>query len=148
MTPRAETLLVFAARAEHVASVVEPALSAGRWVLCDRFTDATFAYQGGGRGVPEDDLAALEAWVHPHLQPDLTLLFDVPPEVAAARLASARSADRFEREQTEFFARVRAAYAKRARAYPARFAVIDGTLDAAAVRRCVLDRLEQWLKRD
>jgi dTMP kinase len=148
MTARAETLLVFAARAEHVATVVEPALNAGRWVLCDRFTDATFAYQGGGRGVPEGDLEALEAWVHPHLQPDLTLLFDVPPDVAAARLASARAADRFEREQTVFFSRVRAAYAARARSYPGRFAVIDGTLDAAGVRQCVLDRLEQWLKRD
>lgn len=148
MTPHAETLLVFAARAEHVATVVEPALAAGRWVLCDRFTDATFAYQGGGRGVAEDDIAVLERWVHPRVQPDLTLLFDVPPGVAAQRLASARTADRFEREQTEFFTRVRGVYAARARRYPDRFAVIDGTLDATAVRRQVLDTLEQWLKRD
>jgi dTMP kinase len=148
MTPRAETLLVFAARAEHVATVVEPALGTGRWVLCDRFTDATFAYQGGGRGVADDDIALLERWVHPHLQPDLTLLFDVPPEIAAARLSTARAADRFEREQTEFFRRVRGAYDARARRYPDRFVVIDGTQDPATVRRSVLDRLEQWLKRD
>ena len=148
MTPRAETLLVFAARTEHVATVVEPALGTGRWVLCDRFTDATFAYQGGGRGVADDDIALLERWVHPHLQPDLTLLFDVPPEIAAARLSTARAADRFEREQTEFFRRVRGAYDARARRYPDRFVVIDGTQDPATVRRSVLDRLEQWLKRD
>ena len=109
MTPRTETLLVFAARAQHIEAVVEPALSAGRWVLCDRFTDATYAYQGGGRGMSETDIAALERWVHPCLQPDLTLLFDVPPEVASARLTSARAADRFEQEQAQFFARVRGA---------------------------------------
>src|SRR5256885_536485 len=102
MTPRTETLLVFAARAQHIEAVIEPALSAGRWVLCDRFTDATYAYQGGGRGVGEEDIAALERWVHAQLQPDLTLLFDVPPEVAATRLAGTRAADRFEQEQTQF----------------------------------------------
>jgi dTMP kinase len=147
MTPRAETLLVFAARAEHVATVVEPALAAGRWVLCDRFTDATFAYQGGGRGVARDDIAVLERWVHPGVQPDLTLLFDVPPDVAAQRLASARAADRFEREQTAFFTRVRAAYEARAREFPDRFAIIDGTQAPDAVRRRALDCLEKALEK-
>lgn len=148
MTPRAETMLIFAARAEHVATVIEPALKTGRWVLCDRFTDATFAYQGGGRGVAFEDISALERWVQGELHPDLTLLFDVPPEVAARRLAAARTADRFEREQTAFFGRVRDAYASRAANNPQRFVVIDGTLDPAAVRQHVLDCLEKWLNRD
>jgi len=145
MTPRTETLLVFAARAEHIAAVVEPALNAGRWVLCDRFTDATFAYQGGGRGVAEADIAALEGWVHGDLQPDLTLLFDVPPEIAAARLASARTADRFEQEQTQFFARVREVYASRAGRYAERFIVIDGTQDEKTVRQALKGGLQRWL---
>lgn len=147
MTPRTETLLVFAARAQHVEAVVEPALGAGHWVLCDRFTDATFAYQGGGRGVAEADIAALERWVHADLQPDLTLLFDVPPEIAAMRLAKARAADRFEQEQTEFFARVREVYTTRARHYADRFIVVDGTQDADSVQRFVQDRLQRWLTR-
>ena len=145
MTPRTETLLVFAARAEHIAAVVEPALNAGRWVLCDRFTDATFAYQGGGRGVAEADIAALEGWVHGDLQPDLTLLFDVPPEIAAARLAGARTADRFEQEQTQFFARVREVYASRAGRYAERFIVIDGTQDEKTVRQALKGGLQRWL---
>lgn len=145
MTPRTETLLVFAARAQHVEVVLEPALSAGRWVLCDRFTDATFAYQGGGRAVAEADIAALERWVHPDLQPDLTLLFDVPPEVAATRLAKARAADRFEQEQAQFFTRVREVYTARARRFADRFIVVDGTQDADTVQRFVRDRLHRWL---
>jgi len=145
MTPRTETLLVFAARAEHIAAVVEPALNAGRWVLCDRFTDATFAYQGGGRGVAEADIAALELWVHGDLQPDLTLLFDVPPEIAAARLAGARTADRFEQEQAQFFARVREVYLSRAGRHAERFVVIDGTQDEKTVRQAVKDGLQRWL---
>ena len=145
MTPRTETLLVFAARAEHIEAIVEPALSAGRWVLCDRFTDATFAYQGGGRGVAEADIAALEGWVHGDLQPDLTLLFDVPPEIAAARPAIARTADRFEQEQTQFFARVREVYASRAGRYAERFIVIDGTQDEKTVRQALKGGLQRWL---
>jgi len=145
MTPRTETLLVFAARAEHIAAVVEPALNAGRWVLCDRFTDATFAYQGGGRGVAEADIAALELWVHGDLQPDLTLLFDVPPEIAAARLAGARTADRFEQQQAQFFARVREVYLSRAGRHAERFVVIDGTQDEKTVRQAVKDGLQRWL---
>ena len=145
MTPRTETLLVFAARAQHIEAVIEPALSAGRWVLCDRFTDATFAYQGGGRGVDDSEIGALEHWVQRGLQPDLTLLFDVPPEIAAKRLAESRPADRFEQEQTQFFARVRDVYVARAQRYADRFIVIDGTQSKDAVRRLVRERLQQWL---
>lgn len=147
MSARAETLLMFAARAQHVDTVIEPALAAGRWVLCDRFTDATFAYQGGGRGIDAGDIAALERWVHPNLQPDLTLLFDLPPAVAAARLGLARNNDRFEAEQTQFFARVRAVYLQRAQQYPQRFVVIDAAGDAAQVRGRVQEALQRWLSR-
>ncbi|MGH6611104.1 MAG: dTMP kinase, partial [Burkholderiaceae bacterium] len=103
MTREAETLLMFAARAEHLASVIEPALEAGRWVICDRFTDATYAYQAGGRGISEQRIAELEHWVHPELQPNATILFDVAPEIAAKRLAQSRNADRFESESLKFF---------------------------------------------
>jgi dTMP kinase len=145
MGARAETLLLFAARAQHIEAVVEPALAAGRWVLCDRFTDATFAYQGGGRGIADDDIAALERWVHPHLQPDLTLLFDLPPEIAAARVGRARGNDRFEAEQSQFFARVRLAYLARARRFAQRFIVIDAAADADVVRARVQQELQRWL---
>jgi dTMP kinase len=135
MDSRTETLLIFAARSEHLAQVIRPALDSGRWVVCDRFTDATFAYQSGGRQLPGADIEALERWVHPDLQPDRTLLVDVPPEVAASRLASARPADRFEAEQDGFFARVRAAYLERARRDPQRFVILDGTQSPAEIRR-------------
>jgi dTMP kinase len=123
-----ETLLMFAARREHVAQVIAPALARGAWVISDRFTDATFAYQGGGRGVPREKIAALADWVHPGLTPDLTLLFDLPRDVAAGRLAGSRELDRFEIELTDFHERVRAEYLRLARAEPARFRVIDANL--------------------
>ncbi|MFC5512520.1 dTMP kinase [Massilia jejuensis] len=122
-----EALLMFASRREHMAQVIEPALNAGSWVLSDRFTDASFAYQSGGRGMDRGKMEALEAWVHPHLQPDLTLLFDVPLAVARERLDATRTLDKFEQEQDEFFARCRAEYLRRAAQFPARFAVIDST---------------------
>jgi dTMP kinase len=128
MDPRTETLLMFAARAEHLAQVIRPALAAGRWVICDRFSDATFAYQSGGRQLPAADIEALEGWVHPDLTPDHTFLVDIAPDVAAQRLAAARAADRFESEQAAFFGRVRAAYLARAAQAPGRFVVLDGTL--------------------
>ncbi|MDZ7651400.1 MAG: dTMP kinase [Burkholderiaceae bacterium] len=134
MDPRTETLLVFAARAEHLAQLIRPALAAGDWVVCDRFTDATYAYQSGGRGLPGADIEALAQWVHPDLQPDRTVLVDVPPEVAAARLASARAADRFEAEQGAFFARVRDAYLELAQRDPQRFVILDGTQSLAAIQ--------------
>jgi dTMP kinase len=134
MDPRTETLLVFAARAEHLAQVIRPALAAGQWVVCDRFTDATYAYQSGGRGLPGTDIETLARWVHADLQPDRTVLVDLPPEVAAARLASARTADRFEAEQGAFFARVRDAYLERAQRDPQRFVILDGTQSPAAIQ--------------
>jgi dTMP kinase len=127
-----ETLLMFAARREHLAQVIEPALARGEWVVCDRFTDATHAYQGGGRGLERSKLQVLEHWVHDHLQPNLTLLFDLPLEVARERIAVAsRSLDRFEQERADFHERVRQAYMERAHAYPERIRVIDAnnTLD-------------------
>ena len=121
-----EALLVFAARREHLAQVILPALAAGRWVVSDRFTDATYAYQGGGRGLGEGRIAILERWVQASLQPNLTLVFDVPIEVARQRLeGSAAALDRFEREQGPFFQRVRNAYLSRAAASNGRMMVID-----------------------
>ena len=118
----AELLLMFAARAEHIAQVIEPALARGDWVLCDRFTDASYAYQGGGRGFDRGVLAQLETWVQEGRQPDLTLWFDIAPAVAAQRRASARAPDRFEGQDRAFFERVVAGYAARCAADPERFA--------------------------
>ena len=133
-----EALLVFAGRRDHLRSVIQPALAAGQVVLCDRFTDATFAYQGGGRGFDAAVLAQLEAWVQADdagglVQPDLTLWFDLPPAVAARRRAAARDADRLESEDLAFFDRVRAGYARRAAANPQRFAHIDADQPREAV---------------
>ena len=127
LDPETETLLMFAARREHLAQVVLPALAAGEWVLCDRFTDATFAYQGWGRGVDLAKIEVLERWVQGSLQPDLTLYFDLTAERARGRIASTRDLDRFEREQRPFFERVRAGYLNRAQAFPARIRVIDAS---------------------
>lgn len=129
-----EALLMFAARREHIAEVIAPALARGDWVISDRFTDATFAYQGGGRGLALDRLEALEAWVQRGLQPDLTLLFDVPLETAAARLANAREPDKFEAESRAFFERTRNEYLRRAAQAPQRFRVIDSTRSIDEIR--------------
>lgn len=129
-----EALLMFAARREHLAEVIEPALARGDWVISDRFTDATFAYQGGGRGLARERLETLERWVQGDLQPDLTLLFDVPLEVASARLAGAREPDKFEAESAAFFARTRAEYLRRAEQAPARFRLIDSTRPIAEIQ--------------
>jgi dTMP kinase len=128
-----ETLLVFAARRDHIGQVIAPALALGHTVLCDRFTDATFAYQGGGGGVPVAVLAELERWVQGALQPDLTLWFDLPAALAAQRRAQARAADRFEQQELAYFERVRAGYAARMSAAPQRFATIDAARDRGAV---------------
>lgn len=121
-----EALLMFAARREHIERVIEPAIARGDWVVCDRFTDASFAYQGGGRGLSEEKLAQLETWVQGHFQPDLTLLFDLPIDIAAQRMAGAeRQLDRFEQEKADFHERVRTAYLIRAARMPARVCVID-----------------------
>ena len=145
MQPRTETLLMFAARCEHVLTVIEPALAAGRWVLCDRFTDATFAYQAGGRGIPEADVATLARWVHPGLLPELTVLFDIEPAIAAARLARAQRSDRFEAEQRDFFTRVREHYLARARAEPQRFVVVDTSQDKPLVQARLVDTIGRLL---
>jgi dTMP kinase len=130
-----ETLLMFAARREHLAKVIEPALASAEWVVCDRFSDATYAYQGGGRGLDRAKLQQLEQWVHGHLQPDLTLLFDLPLEVARERIALAsRVLDRFEQERADFHERVRQAYLERAHSSPARIRVIDAQQSIEKIR--------------
>ena len=125
MSAGTEAMLMFAARMEHIEQVIKPALRAGKWVVSDRFSDASFAYQGGGRGFDWNKLKQLEQWVHGDLQPDLTLFFNVPVEVARQRLANNSSLDRFEQEQADFFERVRAGYHKRVQENPQRYAVID-----------------------
>ena len=143
MDAMTEALLVFAARRDHLRCAIEPALAAGHTVLCDRFTDATFAYQGGGRGFALEVLAALETWVQQGRQPDLTLWFDVSPTVAAQRRAAARAADRFEAEDLAFFERVRAGYARRQAADPGRFEVLDAAVSLPEVRSTLLSVLER-----
>lgn len=131
-----EALLMFAARCEHLAQLIEPALARGDWVVCDRFSDATWAYQGGGRGLDRDKFAQLEQWVHGHLQPDLTLLFDLPHSVAQGRIAAqARGLDRFEQERADFHERVRDAYLERAAAAPQRIHVVDANQTPADIRK-------------
>jgi dTMP kinase len=127
MDPLTELLLVFAARRDHLALLIAPALARGATVLCDRFTDASFAYQGGGRGVARELIATLEGWVQESRQPDLTVWFDLPAEVAAQRRAAARTPDRFEQQDAAFFRRVREGYAERARQHARRFLCIDAT---------------------
>jgi dTMP kinase len=150
MPPTAELLLMFAARAVHLANHVQPNLRAGRWVICDRFTDATYAYQGGGRQLPIDHIRELESMVQGTLVPDLTILLDAPVENALSR-ARRRNAgathDRFERERNEFFERVRAVYCARAAAEPARFAVLDATRPIEEVGENILQQLKvrSWI---
>ncbi|HFC8471408.1 TPA: dTMP kinase [Neisseria subflava] len=131
---RTETLLMFAARQQHLETVILPALKNGTHVVSDRFTDATFAYQGGGRGVPLQDIATLEHWVQGDFRPDLTLLLDVPLEVSMARINQTREKDRFEQEAVEFFNRVREVYLQRAAKQPERYAVIDSSQSLDAVK--------------
>jgi dTMP kinase len=129
-----ETLLMFAARAEHVRTVIEPALAAGKWVVCDRFTDATQAYQGAGRQLGQERVTALANWVHPNLQPDRTWLFDVPLDVAKERLNRTRTQDRFEQEEQAFFVRTQNAYRDLVKQNPDRFKTIDGTQTIESIR--------------
>ncbi|MFP5405507.1 MAG: dTMP kinase [Gammaproteobacteria bacterium] len=130
-----ELMLMFAARLDHLDRLIRPALAAGRWVVCDRFTDSTWAYQGGGRGAHPERIARFEDWVQGGLQPDRTYLFDLDPELAAERRGAVRDADRFEREDVAFFRRVRDAYQARAAADPARFMSIDGRQPVESIRK-------------
>jgi len=131
-----ETLLMFAARREHLAKLIEPALERGEWVVCDRFSDATYAYQGGGRGLDRNKLQILEHWVHEHIQPDLTLLFDLPLDVARERIVLAnRVLDRFEQERADFHERVRQAYLERAHANPKRVHLVDANRSREDIRK-------------
>ena len=130
-----ETLLMFAARREHIAKVIGPALKRGIWVLCDRFTDATYAYQSGGSGVPWDKVSALEQWVHPGFQPDLTILFDVSPAIGRQRAVRKGNPDRFEREQGAYYRRVRDAYLRRAARDTDRIRILDARGSLSEVRK-------------
>jgi len=144
MSPLTETLLMFAARVEHVDEVIVPALGTGHWVLCDRFTDASYAYQSGGRGIPAEWIANLETWAHPTLQPDLTVVIDLDPKQAAIRRARVRTPDRFEAEDVAFFERVREVYAARARAEPNRILLIDGARPSAEILERIVERVKPW----
>ena len=146
MTLAAETLLMFAARAEHLERVIRPALAAGCWVLCDRFTDATYAYQGGGRGLPLERIAVLEEWVQGELRPDLTLLLDVPVATGLMRAGRRGVADRFEREDVDFFERVRAMYLERAAHEPDRYRIVDASQSVEVVQAEVETMLAKWLE--
>jgi dTMP kinase len=143
MSAETEALLMFSARAEHLERVIRPALDAGKTVLCDRFTDATYAYQGGGRGLSEERIAQLEAWVQGALRPNLTLLLDVPVAVGLKRANRRSEPDRFEREQQEFFERVRAVYLARARREPRRMRVIDASRTPAEVQQQIASVLAE-----
>ena len=145
MAPDAELLLVFAARAEHVSTVIQPALAAGHWVVSDRFTDATFAYQGAGRGISRRRIEALENWVQGELRPDLTVLLDLPVEAGLSRIRD-RPADRFEREDLAFFGRIREAYLQRAHAAPSRYRIVDASCTVSEVRVAVRRALEDFLE--
>lgn len=142
MHPETEALLMFAARREHLDKVILPALDRGAWVVSDRFTDASFAYQGGARGVAQSKLENLEQWVQAELSPDLTVYFDVPVIVGRERLQSTRVADRFEMESNLFFERVRQAYLQRARQFPQRIRVVDGSRSLAEVKTAVAKIME------
>lgn len=144
MHPETEALLMFAARREHLDKVILPALDRGTWVISDRFTDASFAYQGGGRGVAQSKLDNLEQWVQAELSPDLTVYFDVPVIVGRERLQSTRVADRFEMESNLFFERVRQAYLQRAEQFPQRIRVVDGSRLLAEVKTAVAEIVEDF----
>ena len=145
MSSDTELLLMFAARAQHLGELIKPALQAGKWVLCDRFTDATYAYQGGGRHISVERITALENWVQGELRPDLTLLLDIPVEAGLQRAAGRGEPDRFEQEKVEFFQSVRDVYLDRASKEPDRFRIIDTSPDLPTVQRAIREVLEPCL---
>ena len=144
MDPATETLLFFASRAEHIAKVIRPAIERGAWVLSDRFTDATYAYQVGGRGFPAHKVEELERWTQGELQPDRTVLFDIDPQVAAERVTKARQLDRFEKESLDFFTRVRNAYLTRAQQTPERFLIVNSMQDKDLVSDILRKEFSTW----
>ena len=137
MHAETETMLMFAARREHIELVIKPAMARGAYVLSDRFTDASFAYQNGGRGIPEGKIRMLETWVQEDFQPDLTLLFDLPVSVSVQRLAGVRHPDRFEQENAGFFERIRNVYLKRAAEYPQRFHIVDASKTIPEIQKAL-----------
>jgi dTMP kinase len=145
MAAESELLLMFASRAQLLREVIDPALAAGHWVLCDRYTDASYAYQGGGRGQPSERIAELERWACMGVKPDLTLLLDLPVATGRARAAGRGNADRIEVEADAFFERVRASYRERAAAEPQRFRVLDASQSSGAVLRAATMTLEGLL---
>lgn len=146
MTSDTELLLMFAARAQHLEQLILPALKEGKWVICDRFTDATYAYQGGGRGIASERIAILEQWVQGEVRPDMTLIFDLPIEVGLARAGQRSTPDRFEQESLQFFERVRQAYLQRAEAAQERYAIIDATPDLTSVQTQIAAALDKLLE--
>lgn len=145
MSQDAELMLMFAARAEHLAQLILPALEAGKWVLCDRFTDASYAYQGYGRGIPLQRIEALEQWVQQGLQPDFTLLLDIEPEIGLRRAGERGDLDRFEKEEIAFFHRVRTGYLQRAEAFPQRFDIVDAAQPLEQVQQEIDRYLAQFI---
>ncbi len=152
LTPRDESvaentelLLMFAARAQHIAEVIEPALARGQWVICDRFTDATFAYQGGGRGIPMNKIADLEQWVQGDLRPDFTVLLDASVEVGMSRATKRGALDRFEQEQKDFFESVRDAYLSMAKQHPSRYRVVDASKALDQVQESLLAVVDEMI---
>lgn len=141
-----ELLLVFAARSQHLEALVKPALARGVWVLCDRFTDATYAYQGGGRGIDSNAIALLENMTQGDLRPDLTFIFDLDPEIGLSRASQRAELDRFEQEQLSFFQRVRDSYLERVKLDPDRYLVIDAAVSIESVERQLIDQLEKQFK--
>ncbi|MDT8282043.1 MAG: dTMP kinase [Gammaproteobacteria bacterium] len=144
MSADAELLMMFAARAEHLAKVIIPALECGKTVLCDRFTEATYAYQGGGRLLDVDKISALEEWVQGDLRPDLTVILDAPVEVGRARAGHRSAPDRIEKEQDDFFQRVRKAYIEMAGHYPHRICLVDASLDINSVQQQIREKLADY----
>jgi len=140
-----ELLLMFAARAQHIAEVIKPGIAQGKWILCDRFTDATYAYQGGGRGINKDRIALLEQWVQGELRPDLTLLFDLPVEVGMKRASARADLDRFEQEKLQFFENVRACYLSMAKQYPNRYRVLNAEQTLEKVQQDIQGILDKEL---
>jgi dTMP kinase len=145
MADDTELLLMFAARAQHIKEVIEPNLQQGNWILCDRFTDATYAYQGGGRGIAMQRIAALEEWVQGPLRPDLTIILDLPIEIGLERAGKRSQPDRFEQEDLGFFKRVRDTYLQRAQAQPQRYAVIDASPQLEVVQQAIAKALTRIL---